>query len=356
LVYVRVQPPVVAVLPAGRPSAAPAGATERDVFFKEATRRLAALPSVEGVTLALDAPFRGSSMVPISIPGHELPHASSGGPYVNVVDTNYFKMLGTRLIRGRGFGAVDLANPSRVAIVNRSFAASVWGVDKALGGCIRVGADTMPCATIVGVVEDIHRNGIVEPAQLQYYMPLASAGDETPAMIVRARGDVDRTVGDVRRTLQGMSKELPYPIVSSMSSLLDPQLASWRLGARMFSLFGGLAFVVAMVGFAGLLAHNVTQRRHEIGIRSALGATLGDILRLVVGDGFRVAAVGVGVGLLIAALLAPRLRPLLFGIEPHDAAVYATIALASVGFALLATVVPARRAAAVEPMEALRGE
>lgn len=275
---------------------------------------------------------------------------------MNVVDTSFFKTLGTRIVRGRGFSAADLLDPDRVVIVNRSFAASVWGEDQAVGGCIRVGADTMPCSIIVGVVEDIHRNGIIEPAQLQYYMPLTSVADEDPSMIVRANGDVDRTIADVRRTLEGMSKELPYPVVTSMSSFLDPQLASWRMGARMFSLFGGLAFVVAMVGFGGLLAHNVSQRRHEIGIRSALGATLSDVVGLVVGDGIRVAVVGVGVGLLIAALLAPRLRPLLFGIEPRDGAVYAAIAAATAAFALVATVVPARRAAAVEPMEALRGE
>jgi putative ABC transport system permease protein len=354
LVYVRVQPPATAASPASSPSTA-AGLAERDLFFKEAKHRLAALPSVESATITVDAPFRGSSVVIIRIPGHDLPRATSGGPYVNVVDADFFTTLGTRVTRGRGFTAADLVSPAQVVIVNRSFAAAVWGEDKALGGCIRIGDDTTPCMTIVGVVEDIHRNGVVEPPQLQYYVPLASASDA--AMIVRARdGNVQRTINDVRRTLQGMSKELPYPVVTSMSSLVDSELASWRLGARMFSLFGGLAFVVAFVGFAGLLAHNVAQRRHEIGVRSALGATLSDILVLVVGDGLRVMAVGLGAGLVLAAVLAPRLRPLLFGIGPRDAAIYVAIALAIGPLSLLATILPARRAASVDPMEALRGE
>jgi ABC-type antimicrobial peptide transport system permease subunit len=217
----------------------------------------------------------------------------------------------------------------------------------------------MPCATIVAVVDDIHRNGILEDTQLQYYVPLAQwpAPFGTPAMIVRSRtGDVGRTVDEVRHALQTMSADQPYPIVESFANFLDPQLASWLLGARMFSLFGGLAFVVAMIGFYGLVAHSVAQRRHELGIRAALGAGVNDLVALVVEQGARVIAAGVVLGLVVAALMATRVAPLLFGVEPRDTAIYGTIALLAGAVSLAATLVPARRAATVDPMDALRAE
>jgi predicted permease len=363
LVLARVQlptgsgilPPSANLLPNG-------GATaQADAFWAEAKRRVSVLPNVANVTLSIGIPFRSSMAIGgLSIPGHDsLPHFKSGGPYANGVDPSYFAALGTKVLQGRAFTAADRAGALRVVVINRSFARAVWGQASPIGACVKIGADSMPCATIVGVVDDIHRNRILEDTQLQYYVPLAQwpAPFGTPAMIVRSRtGDVGRTVDEVRHALQTMSPDQPYPIVETFANFLDPQLASWLLGARMFSLFGGLAFVVAMIGFYGLVAHSVAQRRHELGIRAALGAGVNDLVALVVGQGARVITAGVALGLVVAALMATRVAPLLFGVEPRNVAIYGTIALLAGTVSLAATLVPARRAATVDPMDALRAE
>jgi putative ABC transport system permease protein len=362
LVLARVQLPsgTGIVPPSANPRAMGGATAQADAFWAEAKRRVSLLPSVANVTLSIGIPFRSSMAIGFSVPGRgALPRFKSGGPYVNGVDPSYFAALGTKVLQGRAFTSADRADGLRVAIINRSLARAVWGQVSPIGACVKIGGDSLPCATIVGVVDDVHRNGILEGEQFQYYVPLAQwpAGFGTPAMIVRSRArDVGRTVDEVRHALQTMSPDQPYPIVESFANFLDPQLASWLLGARMFSLFGALAFVVAMIGFYGLIAHSVAQRRHELGIRAALGAGVDDLVALVVAEGARIIMAGVALGLAVAALIATRIAPLLFGVEPRDLAIYGTIALLAAAVSLAATLVPARRAAMVDPLQALRAE
>ena len=256
--------------------------------------------------------------------------------------------------------SADGARAPRVAIVNQTLAHMLWPTQTAIGRCVKVGADSLPCATIVGVAEDVHRNGVIESAQMQYYVPLEQWPDPTfgtPSMIVRGRsGDVERMASDVRRTLQSIDPNAPYPLVNSFQSFIDPQLASWRLGARMFTLFGGLAFLVATIGLHGLLAYSVAQRRHEFGIRAALGASLDHLVNLVVLDGARLVAIGVVAGLAISAIAVRWVAPLLFGVEPRDPAVYSAIIAGAALATVAASLVPARRAARTDPMSALRSE
>ena len=350
LVLATVEPPRNAAIGSG-----PLSTLE---FWKDAKRRVKAQPSVQNVTL-IGIPFRTAFGAGFSVPGRKLPRFTAGGPYVNGVDASYFTTLGTQLLSGRAFTDADGPTSQRVAIVNKTLARALAAAESPIGMCVKPGADAPSCATIVGVVEDIHRSTILEPEQPQYYLPLSQwpLSFGVVALIARSRSSSSqRTVDDTRRAIQGMSNDLSYPMVDSFAHFIDPQLASWLLGARMFSLFGGLAFVIAMIGFYGLLAHSVVQRRHELCIRSALGARTDQIMGLVVKQGARIVVPGVVTGLALAALLAGRVSPLLFGVGPRDVATYASVALLAAAVALVAALLPARRAASVAPIEALRAE
>ena len=332
-----------------------------DAFWQEALRRVSNLGTVDGAALSIGVPFRSSMAISFGVPGRDsLPHLASGGPYANGVTPSYFRTAGTRVIRGRAFTTTDGARAPRVAIVNQTLARMLWPNQPAIGRCVRIGDDSLPCTTIVGVAEDVHRNGVIEPAQMQYYVPLAQwpmPTFGTPSMIVRDRSDdIERTASDVRRALQSIDPNAPYPLVNSFQSFIDPQLASWRLGARMFTLFGGLAFLVATIGLHGLLAYSVAQRRHEFGIRAALGASLDHLVNLVVLDGARLVAIGVVAGLAVSAIAVRWVAPLLFGVEPRDPAVYSAIIAGAALATVAASLVPARRAARTDPMTALRAE
>jgi predicted permease len=332
----------------------------RDAFWREAKRRVTLLPNVADATVAIGIPFRSSIAFLFSVPGRDsLPVLKSGGPYANGVDASYFSTLGTRVLRGRAFTNADGALSQRVAIVNQSLAAVAWPARDPIGACVRIGSDSLPCATVVGVVEDVHRNTVLEGQQMQYYVPIAQwpLRFGAPAMIVRSRSDgVERTALDVRRALQSVASDTPYPLVDPFATFLDPQLASWLLGARMFSVFGSLAFVVSMIGLYGLLAYSVAQRRHEFGIRAALGASVDHIIALVLFRGVKIVALGVAFGLFVAALASRWIASLLFRIGPRDVGVYVTIAVVASAVALCASIVPAWRAAAVDPMQALRAD
>ncbi|HEY5062606.1 MAG TPA: ADOP family duplicated permease [Gemmatimonadaceae bacterium] len=332
-----------------------------NAFWQEALRRVSSLGTVSGAALTNAVPFRSSMAMRFGVPGRDsLPHLPTGGPYANGVSPSYFSTAGTRIVQGRAFTAADGARAPHVLIVNETLAHMLWPTQTAKGRCVTILADSLPCATIVGVAEDVHRNGVIEPPQMQYYIPLEQWPDPTfgtPSMIVRGRsGDIERTASDVRRALQSIDPNAPYPLVNSFQSFIDPQLASWRLGARMFTLFGGLAFLVATIGLHGLLAYSVAQRRHEFGIRAALGASLDHLVNLVVLDGARLVAIGVVAGLAVSAIAVRWVAPLLFGVEPRDPAVYSAIIAGAALATVAAALVPARRAARTDPMTALRSE
>ncbi len=190
---------------------------------------------------------------------------------------------------------------------------------------------------------------------MQYYVPLGQGRRCCSlAMIVRTTGDPDHIAGAIRRELQALSSDMPFPMVRPYSTLIDPHLRAWKLGAVMFSLFGGLAFMVSVIGLHGLLAYSVAQRRFEFGVRVALGARSSHIIRIVVGQGAIAMAAGLLIGLAAAALTSRWTAPLLFEVDPHDAAVYGAVALIVIVMTILASVVPSRKAATADPMVALR--
>jgi ABC-type antimicrobial peptide transport system permease subunit len=175
-------------------------------------------------------------------------------------------------------------------------------------------------------------------------------------LFVRARGDAEQMVNTVRRELQRLMPGTSYISITSLRKILDGEVRSWDLGAQMFALFGGLALLLAAVGLYSVIAYNVTQRSHELGVRIALGARGPDVLRLVVGNGIRVAGAGIVIGAAIAFVASRFIGPLLYQVSPKDPLTYAVAAFTLLAVAALASFVPALRATHVDPNVALRAD
>jgi hypothetical protein len=288
---------------------------------------------------------------------------TDGGPYVHAVESGYFDTVGTAILEGRPFTPADRDGAPRVAIVNRTMARLYWPGEPAIGKCLQIGSDNPPCSTVVGIAENTRRQEIVEGDTLLYYVPIDQAPPalrNAGRLVVRAaEGDSDtlaRIAETIRREALALEPGLRYVTARPLDDVISPQLRAWRLGAGLFGAFGLLALAVAAVGLYSVVAFDVEGRRREIGVRAALGASSAAILRLVVGDGLRLAAGGVVVGLALAWLLAPLLSGLLYGVPPQDASVFAAVTLVLLAAALLASALPAFRAAHIEPSQALRDE
>jgi ABC-type antimicrobial peptide transport system permease subunit len=223
---------------------------------------------------------------------------------------------------------------------------------------MRVGADTNPCAQIIGIAEDTRRFSVIEDPAVQFYTPLAQrpAWATSRVLVVRPTGNAAQAVEAVRRELQTRVPDAPFLNVQPLEKLVSPQMRAWRLGATMFTAFGLLAVVVAALGLYSVLAYDVSRRLRELGIRVALGASRGDIGRMVVGRAVRVAVVGTLTGFAIVIAAGPTVTPLLFETSARDPIAFALAVVVLLTIALLAAVVPTRRAARVDPIIALRSE
>jgi predicted permease len=266
------------------------------------------------------------------------------------------------MARGRGLTAADHADAPLVALVNETMARTLWPGADPLGRRFRLGGDERPWTTVVGVVRDVRSGGLREPAAPEFYVSLAQfrrfAGWTRSSMtlVVRTAGDPARLAPSVRRALAATDPELAAADVRTMRQVVDRSVAQPRFTMLLLSTFGGVALLLAAVGVYGVISYGVAQRTREFGIRTALGARRADVLRLVLGQGLGLAALGVGLGL-VGALAATRaLRSLVFAVRTTDPATYAAIAVLLLGVAALASLVPARRATRADPTRALRQE
>jgi ABC-type antimicrobial peptide transport system permease subunit len=275
---------------------------------------------------------------------------------LQMASAEYFETMGTRILRGRGFSASDRLGTPPVILVSESMAHAIWPDQDALGKCVKMGSDTTPCSTVIGVTEDIRQSSLSEKEGGQYYQALDQLTGQDPSLYIRVRGDAAAQREAVRRALQPLMPGAGYLVLTPMREIIDPNLKSWRLGATMFLVFGGLALVLAAIGLYSVIAYDVAQRTHELGVRIALGARLADVLRLVMGDGVRFAVIGVGAGGVIALLAGRWIKPLLFDVSPNDPVIFGAVTGVLLAVAALASMVPALRAAKVNPSVALRAD
>jgi putative ABC transport system permease protein len=313
------------------------------------------IPGVENASRQVGVPFWSSWSMGLYVEGIDTV-GRLGSFMVNAVSPSYFQTFGTRLLRGRGIEESDIEGGPKVMVVSQKMGEVLWPGRDPLGQCIRMNADTMPCHTVVGIAEDIKAGSLRPDSSFYYYVPATQFSPQSGGLFVRVRGDAKRHLETVRKRLQQEMPGASYVKLTPFSEVMGQQTQSWRLGATMFVAFGVLALILAAVGLYSVVAYNVTQRQHEIGVRVALGATGPNVVRLVVTEGLKVVGVGVTAGLLVALWAGKFLSPLLFSVSPRDPSVFALVAVTLIGVAIAASWMPARRASRVDPNVVLRSE
>jgi len=329
-----------------------AGVTLRNRLLEEART----IPGVAHASRRVTVPFWSTWNLGLYVSG--IDSTERLGEFdLNAVTPDYFATMGTRILRGRGLGEGDIAGAPRAMVVGEAMARALWPGRDALGQCVRVGSDTVPCTTVVGVAENIKAQRLGSDAgYFYYYLSSAQFSPDRGGLFVRTAGPAAAARETVRRKFQPLMPGAAYVTVTPLTDVLGSQTQSWRLGATMFTVFGGLALVLAAIGLYSVIAYNVVQRTQEMGVRIALGAGMRDVARLVVSEGMKLALVGVALGGAVALVVSRWVKPLLFDVSPRDPAVFAGVAVMLLAVAALASFVPARRAARVDPMQALRTE
>ena len=328
----------------------------RNVELRERLLRAAmAIPGVENASRQTAVPFWSNSSASLFVEGIDTVSRLGQFDYVAVSPT-HFKTMGTRLLRGRAIEAQDVATSPRVMVVSDAMARVLWPGRDPIGQCVKVRADTMPCTFVVGVAENIKEQRLLTDSGYFYYMPITQSRPDDGGLFVRARRDAEELMEPLRRALQREMPGAAYVTVTPMTQIVSSETRSWELGATMFVAFGLLALVLAAVGLYSVIAYNVTQRTHEMGVRIALGARAVDVARLVVGEAVRVGGVGIAIGVVIALWATKWVKPLLYDVSPTEPGIYVTVAVVLLSVAVLASWVPARRATRVDPNVALRAD
>jgi hypothetical protein len=290
-----------------------------------------------------------------------------GDPPFLFVSSSFFSTTGVPLVAGRVFSSADVQGSEPVMIVSLAMARALWPEEAPalragrLGGshCVRIDSPTDPCRTVVGVVNDVHRSRLVEKSVMfQYYMPLTQAQPPwgVGELLARTRGNAAAVAGPLLRQIRPLLPPGVYATVAPMRAQFARQVRQWELGATLFSAFGLLALLVAAVGTYSTIAYSVSGRTRELGVRIALGARSTSIVRLVTGGGVALVSVGVGVGLALSMALGRLIATLLYNTSPYDPLVLAGVSVTLLAVAILASLVPAWRAARVDPIAALRAE
>jgi putative ABC transport system permease protein len=327
-------------------------------FFRAALERLASLPGAQAAGAVFPLPMGGDRLIfSFGIEGRPVAEADRPSAGYYVVSPDYFRAMGIHLMSGRAFTERDREGAPRVAIINATMARQFWPGEDPVGR--RIVIDNGPqdlWREIVGVVQDVKHTELEGDSVAQMYEPYPQAPLPLMTLTVRAAGAPEGLAEAARRAILALDKDQPVSRTATMDRLLAESIARPRYSLLLLGVFAGVALLLATVGIYGLLSHSVTQRTREIGIRMALGARRGQVLVLVIANGMRLALLGIGAGLLGAIALTRLMSSLLYRVSPTDPATLAAVALLLAGAALLACLVPARRATRVDPMGALRCE
>ncbi|MDR3699255.1 MAG: ABC transporter permease [Candidatus Sulfopaludibacter sp.] len=327
-------------------------------FYRQAQEKLSALPGVSAATIASQLPITGGEgNGDIAIEGRPSAEGELGATTFRNVMPNYFDVMDIPLVRGRALEERDETSSLHPVLINEGFARRFWpGVDP-IGKRFKVGPrERAPWLTIVGVAGDVRQIGLDSPAPFSTYEPLASSPRSRVELAVRAAGDPGSVLAAVQGALRQLAPGLLIDKVQTMSQRIGQTVASRRLNLLLFELFAGLALLLAAVGLYGVVAYSAGQRSHEFGIRIALGAQRGDVLRLVMGQGLKLALIGAALGMVVTLYVARLISGLLFGVQPGDPSTLFAVAALLLTVALLACAIPAYRATRIAPLEALRNE
>lgn len=343
----------------------PAGAypTPADVvrFYRRLDERLAALPGVTAAGAVRVLPLsRTIGDWSITLEGRPYVPAENPNADCQAVTPGYFRAMGLRVVRGRALTAADREDAPLVAVVNQTMAARYWPGQEAIGQRFMMGTDDKPWLTIVGIVGQVRHNAIVEVPRAEMYVAHAQlpahvgSAPRGMAVVLKSAGDPAALVGGLRAAVRGLDPSLPLGNVRTMDDLAATHLANARFTASMLAAFALLAGVLALVGLYGAVSLVTDERAPEIGVRLALGAERASILRLVLGEGVALTAAGAGLGVALAAALAGSMRGLLYGVAPYDPWTFLIVPAAFAAVAVIASLVPARRASRLDPIATIR--
>jgi putative ABC transport system permease protein len=327
----------------------------RVAFYREAERRIVALPGIERVAMSSQIPL-GGFHPPLFI---ELDGPPSTDPSVRPVvhlfqvSPSYFETMGIRVMKGRGFTDSDRAGSEEVVLVSQTAARMFWKDSDPVGRRVRFSPD-LPWMTIVGVAGDVLNRRLTESPQPILYRPLEQSSDLSFALLMRTRGDIPNLGEMIAREVRAIDPELPVYSIRTMNELIGTAVAQRQFLMRLLVAFGVLATALALLGIYGVMAYSVSQRTREIGIRMAIGASQIDVSRMVMRRGLVLTSAGVLVGIAAALGLTRLIRSQLFGVEPSDPVTMASVIAVMMVVALAAAYLPARRAARVDPIVALR--
>jgi len=339
------------------------GVPGKVAFGRELLRRMQAIPGVELAAITSSLPATNGNPnavggVPIeglAIEDRPVESAQDLRAERIRISPGYLQVMRATLLRGRAFSEDDEAGKPPVAIVDESTARLFWPSGDPLGRRVRFGKDaTQPWTTVVGLIKDIKNDGLDIDGVPHIYVPVYQDPSKQVSVALRTSLPATALEPQIRHEIQSIDPGLPVYGVSSMDDILDRSLASRRFSADLVGGFAVLAVLLASIGIYGLLAYMVSQRSREIGIRLALGAQRAEILGTFLRQGVALAGVGIMAGLVLAASTASLMANLLYGVRPHDPAVFLIVPLLLLGVAALASYLPARRATKVDPMIALR--
>jgi predicted permease len=325
-------------------------------YFRSVVERAQATPGVESATIASDFPLGGGLGRTVFPEGQDEATGYRGTlTQLDDITPNYFATLRIPLVRGRIFNDGDRQTTTQVAIVSEAMAQQFWPDADPVGKRFHFFGDP-GLREIVGVVKNTVINTIGEKPQPIIYLPITQDYSPAVTLQVRTTGRPEAVIGTLRSQVQSLDTNMAITNVQTIQEIMSQGLWAPRMGAALLTVFGGLALLLAVIGVYGVLSYSVSQQTREIGIRMSLGAEPAQVLRLVIGQGFRLAAAGLAFGLLAAFALTRFLSDLLFDVSAHDPLIFGGVSLVLACAALLACYLPARRATRVDPIIALRYE
>jgi putative ABC transport system permease protein len=325
-------------------------------FYDSLIERLDAAPAVTSAAVVQSLPMRGSYVLSVEIKGKPVPKPGEE-PSANyrAVTPDYFRTLGIPVLRGRSFTAQDSANGPMVTMVDEAFTRRHFPGEEAIGRRIDIGNGTDD-AEIIGVVGNVNYSGLDALPSPTMYMPFAQDLFSTTWVMVKTDGDPNALIGTVRQIVRDLDNRLPAYSMTPLGEVISESVAQQRFSMLLIALFGLVALFLAAVGLYGVVAYTVSLRTREIGLRMAIGAMPSDVMKMILGGGMKLAALGVVLGVAAALALSELVEAMLFEVEPSDPFSYAATAVILLTVAALACYIPARRAMRVDPMVTLQQE
>lgn len=337
-------------------------------FYQQVLERISAVPRVKSASAIDFLPSSGwGDSTVLTIDGRPAPAKSqANSAEYRVIDCDYFRTMGIPLLKGRSFDQGDRDEGEGVALINDAMARRYWPGEDPIGKRIRPDfpETTTPWRpkagrawlTIVGVVRDVKEFGLIAETPAEFYLPYSQNPSALMRLVVRTEGPPMDLASTIRDEVLAVDADQPVTEIKTMNEFISDSVFSRRFNTTLLGVFAAVAVILAIVGVYGVMSYSVTQRKREVGIRMALGATTRDVLSMTVGQGMKLCVAGVAIGLVGGFALTRVMRTLLFGVSATDALTYGTVALLLAAMSLVACYIPARRATRVDPMEALRYE